>query len=176
MSLGACHLVHANVARAPAPLDSPPMADFVAQIEEINALARRTAGFVAQPTPPDEGAVYTPPLLLNVSVWESVETLDAFTHQGKHAAALERRADWFEQTSEISTYVLYWVPEGHTVTEQEVKERLDHLARWGPTPYAFTFQQPFACPKKGNVNRQEERPRSSYSNRGNRIAPAKAPS
>jgi hypothetical protein len=44
------HLVHANVARARAPLDSPRMAGFAAQVEEINALAHRAAGFVAQPT------------------------------------------------------------------------------------------------------------------------------
>jgi hypothetical protein len=120
------------------------MADFVAQVEEINALARRAAGFVAQPALPDEGAVYTAPLLLNVSIWESVESLDAFTHQGKHAAALERRAEWFEQAGASPNYVLYWIPEGHTVTEKEVKERLDHLAKFGPAPDAFTFRQPFA--------------------------------
>jgi hypothetical protein len=73
------------------------MADFVAQVEEINALARSAAGFIAQPTLPDEGSVYRALLLLNVSIWESMESLDAFTHQGKHAAALERRGEWFEQ-------------------------------------------------------------------------------
>src|SRR6266852_8389532 len=91
------HLVHANVAHARAPLDSPLMADFVAQVDEINSLGRSAAGFVAQPALPDEGAVYTAPLLLNTSIWESIESLDAFTHQGTHAAALERRGDRFEQ-------------------------------------------------------------------------------
>lgn len=137
------HLVHANVAHARAALDSPVMADFVSQVEEINSLARRAPGFVAQPTPPDEGAVYKPPLLLNVSIWESVESLSAFTHQGKHAAALERRGEWFEQGTS-PRYVLYWVPRGHVVTEKEVKERLDHLAEHGPTPRAFTFERRFA--------------------------------
>src|SRR5712664_2378456 len=99
------HVVHANVAHAKAPLDSPIMAGFVSQVDEINSLARRTAGFVAQPTLPDEGAVYTAPLLLNVSIWESIETLDAFTHQGKHAAALERRGEWFEQEGTSPNYV-----------------------------------------------------------------------
>jgi hypothetical protein len=125
------------------------MADFVAQVEEINSLARSTAGFVAQPTLPDEGAVYAAPRLLNVSMWESVESLDAFTHQGKHAAALERRSEWFEQAEASPNYVLYWVPKGHIVTEREIKERLDHLAQHGPTPYAFTFKQPFAYRKRG---------------------------
>jgi hypothetical protein len=140
------HLVHANVAHARGPLDSPVMADFMAQIDEVNGLAHRAAGFVAQPTPPDSGAVYTAPFLLNVSLWESVETLDAFTHHGKHATALERRGEWFEQQGTGPKYVLYWVPRGHVVTEREVKERLDHLGQHGPTPYAFTFEQPFAAP------------------------------
>jgi hypothetical protein len=137
------HLVHANVAHARAPLGSPVMASFVAQVEEINALARGAAGFVAQPTLPDEGAVYTAPFLLNVSVWESIESLDSFTHQGKHAAALERRSEWFEQGGTSPRYVLYWIPKGHVVTEKEVKERLDHLGKHGATAYAFTFEQRF---------------------------------
>jgi hypothetical protein len=138
-----CHLVHANVAHARARLDSPIMAGFVSQVDEINSLARSAAGFVAQPTLPDEGAVYTAPLLLNVSIWESIESLDAFTHQGKHAAALERRGEWFEQEQTKPNYVLYWIPKGHIVTEKEVKERLDHLAKHGATPYVFTLRQAF---------------------------------
>jgi hypothetical protein len=137
------HLVHANVAHARAPLDSPLMAGFVAQIEEVNSLARSAAGFVAQPTLPDEGAIYTAPFLLNVSLWESIESLDAFTHQGKHAAALERRGEWFEQEGANPRYVLYWIPKGHVVTEKEVQERLDYLGKYGPTPHAFTFEQRF---------------------------------
>src|SRR5436305_15271249 len=97
-------LVHANVAHAIAPLDSPIMADFVAQVDEVNALAHAAAGFVAEPTLPDKGAVYTAPLLLNVSLWESIESLDAFTHQGKHAAALAQRGEWFTQDGASPTY------------------------------------------------------------------------
>jgi hypothetical protein len=136
------HLVHANVAHAKAPMDSLLMAGFVSQVEEINALARGAVGFVAQPTLPDEGAIYTAPFLLNVSVWESVESLDAFTHQGKHASALERREEWFHQGTSPG-YVLYWIPKGQVVTEKQVKERLDYLRKYGATPHAFTFAQPF---------------------------------
>jgi hypothetical protein len=139
------HLVHVNAAHARGPLDSPVMAGFVAQVEEVNALAHQAPGFVAQPTAPDEGAVYAAPFLLNVSLWESVAALDAFTHQGQHARALEQRAQWFEQEGTGPRYVLYWVPRGHCVTEKEVQERLAHLARHGATPYAFTFEQPFTA-------------------------------
>jgi hypothetical protein len=144
MNTSGYHLVHANVAHARAPLDAPLMAGFVSQVDVINNLARRAPGFVAQPALPDEGAVYTAPFLLNVSVWESVEGLAAFTHQGAHAAALERRSEWFEQERTRPKYVLYWIPEGHIVTEREVKERLDYLGRHGATPYAFTFEQRFS--------------------------------
>ena len=65
--------------------------------------------------------------MLNVSLWESVESLDAFTHQGKHALALQRREQWFDQGGTSPRYVLYWIPKGHVVTENEVKERLEHL-------------------------------------------------
>lgn len=137
------HLVHANVSHARAALDSPIMAGFVSRLDEIDSLARGAAGFVAQPTLPDGGTVYAAPILLNVSVWESIEGLDAFTHQGKHAEALGRRGEWFEQNGANPRYVLYWVRRGHVVTEKEVKERLDYLREHGATPYAFTFEQRF---------------------------------
>jgi hypothetical protein len=141
-SKGEYHLIHANVAHARAPLESRLMAGFVAQVEEVNALAARSPGFVAQPALPDAGTVYAEPYLLNVSIWRSIESIAAFTHQGLHGAALERRADWFHQGS-APNYVLYWVPAGHIPTEAEVKHRLDHLAAHGATPYAFTFERPF---------------------------------
>src|SRR5262249_33455004 len=111
--------------------------------EEINSLARRAPGFVAQPSLPDEGAIFAAPFLLNVSIWEDIESLDAFTHQGKHAEALERRGEWFHQGQTNPTYVLFWILSGHVVTEKEIQERLDHLDKHGATPYAFTFARRF---------------------------------
>jgi hypothetical protein len=73
MSEKTYHLVHANVARMRAPLDDPLMAGFMARIEEINALAQKSPGFVTQPTPADEGAVYKDDVLLNMSIWEAVK-------------------------------------------------------------------------------------------------------
>jgi hypothetical protein len=51
----------------------------VARIEEIDALAQKSPGFVAQPTPADEGAVYKDDVLLNMSIWESVKSLRELT-------------------------------------------------------------------------------------------------
>ena len=58
------HLVHANVARMRAPWDDPIMAGFLAHMDEIDALAQQTEGFVSQPTPSDEGRVYSAPMEL----------------------------------------------------------------------------------------------------------------
>jgi hypothetical protein len=136
------HLVHANIAIMRAPWDDPRMAGFVAKIDEIDALAQGCPGYVAQPTPPDEGSVYTGRSMLNLSIWESVESLERFTYGGEHALMLERRAEWFHQ-QDGPNYVLFWFPEGQTPTEREVQHRMDHLAAAGATPYAFTFDQRF---------------------------------
>jgi hypothetical protein len=136
------HLVHANIAIMRAPLDDPIMAEFVAQADEIDTLAQGSPGFVSQPIPEDKGAVFSGRTMLNLSIWESVESLERFTHQGLHAKALERQADWFLQ-SDNPNYVLYWALVGDLPTEREVKERLDYLEENGPTPYAFTFERSF---------------------------------
>ena len=142
MSQRTHQLVHANIAIMRAPLEDPVMAGFVNQVDQINAVAQASPGFVGQPILPDEGEVFTDRMLLNLSIWESVEDLDRFTHQGLHALALEQRAQWFEQSGRPN-YVLYWEPAGHVPSEAEVKERIDHLERHGPTPFAFTFERRF---------------------------------
>jgi hypothetical protein len=40
------HLAQINMARAVAPLTDPRLAEFMAQLDEINALAERSPGFV----------------------------------------------------------------------------------------------------------------------------------
>jgi len=136
------HLVHANIAVGRAPLDHPTMKGFVDLADRIDEIAMNSTGFVSQPTPPDAGSVFKAPAMLNLSVWESVESIRKFTFGGEHAAALERRAEWFTQKEEYN-YVLYWEEVGHTPTEKEVERRLVHLREHGPTPYAFTFVEPF---------------------------------
>jgi hypothetical protein len=137
------HLVHANIAIMRAPLDDPLMADFVAGVDEIDALAQASPGFVSQPTSADEGTVYTGHSMLNLSIWEAVEDLERFTYGSQHGRMLERRAEWFHQDARPN-YVLFWFPEGQVPTEREVQARIEHLAASGATPHAFTFDQRFS--------------------------------
>jgi hypothetical protein len=141
--LGNFHLVHANITVMRASFDDPIMAGFVAWVDKIDHLASQSPGFVSQATPPDEGSIFHGQILLNISICDSVECLQKYTYQGRHAQALVRRAECFIQY-QGPNYVLYWVPFGHTPLEQEIKERLDHLSEHSPSPYAFDFEQQFS--------------------------------
>jgi heme-degrading monooxygenase HmoA len=137
-----------NVALPRAPLDSPVLADFVAAIEGVNALAGRSPGFVWQLQFGDADATEVPGLedgrlVVNLSVWESVAALRAFTYSGpEHREVLRRRAEWFERLSEPHL-ALWWVRRGHRPSVEEAGRRLAHLREHGPTAHAFTFRASF---------------------------------
>jgi hypothetical protein len=136
-------LAQVNIARMVAPLDSPAMAEFVALLDEINALADRSPGFVWRLQGTDGNATSIRPfddefILVNLSVWESIEQL-----KSAHAGVLRRRREWFEKFSG-GYLALWWVPAGHIPTAAEAKERLIHLQEHGETAYAFTFRSTFA--------------------------------
>lgn len=122
------------------------LADFVAGLNRINALAESTPGFVWRLK--DEGGNATdiawegePDVIVNMSVWENLETLRGFTYRSDHTDFLKRRREWFSRLEFFM--VLWWVPDGHQPTVQEARERLDYLAQHGPTPQAFTFAKLF---------------------------------
>jgi len=144
---GPLHLAHANIAHMRAALDDPGMAGFVAQLEPLNALADATPGFVwrMQDEAGDATAirVFDDELILfNMSVWESVEALEAYTYHSRHVAALRARRDWFVPMDKPGL-VLWWVPAGYLPTVEDARERFDLLWRQGPTADAFTFRSRF---------------------------------
>jgi Domain of unknown function (DUF3291) len=155
------HLAQVNVARLRAPLDSPQLADFVAGLEPINALGDASPGFVWRLQTEDGDATAVPvldddSLLVNLTVWESIEALAEFAYGGRHRQVMRRRREWFEKLAE-AYLALWWVPVGHVPTVKEAEERLLHLRRHGPTPLAFTFRTPFAPPGEHSVTRADDR-------------------
>ncbi len=130
-----------NVAAARWGIDQPEMIGFVEQIAGINAMADASPGFVWRWT----GQTGDPRLLVNFSVWESIEALKAFTYRSSHATVFRDRARWFEK-AEIASLVLWWVPVGHQPALQESMARLTLLHESGPTQDAFTFANVFAPP------------------------------
>ena len=152
------HLAQVNIARMKAPLDSPVMAGFVARIDEINALADRSAGFVWRLQTGEGNATYLRPydddrILFNMSVWESIEHLRDYVYRSMHVEVLRSREEWF--TKFDSAYLaLWWVPAGHRPSIDEAKKRLAHLADHGPTSFAYNFKvtfPPIAVAVNGNL-------------------------
>lgn len=128
------------------------MAGFVARLDEINALADAAPGFVWRleehklPVPdPTAQAFATAGIVLNLSVWESLETLRHYVYRTAHQELLKDRREWFERF-DGPWVALWWVPAGHLPSVAEAKDRLDHLRADGPTEFAFSFQKPFPPP------------------------------
>jgi len=143
------HLAQLNVGRTRAPLDSEQLSGFVAGLEHVNALADASPGFVWR-LQTDEGdatsirAFEDELMIVNMSLWESVEALWDFVYDGDHLAYMRRRREWFERIE--SHIVLWWVPAGNLPTVEEAIDRLEHLRAHGPSEHAFTFKQRFPAP------------------------------
>src|SRR5882724_4186379 len=141
------HIAQLIIARAKAPLDQPLLADFVAQLDAVNALAEARPGFVWRLKSDSGNATdiraYDDPLMIvNMSVWESIEALFDFAYKTSHTKVMNRRKEWFESLPGPHM-VLWWLPAGKFPTVEEAKRRLDHLTAHGPTASAFTFKVRF---------------------------------
>ena len=145
------HLAQVNIGRFRAPIDDPIMEGFRTQLDPINALADKSPGFVWRLQTEDGNATAIRPydgdnlMAINMSVWESLESLQQFVYKSEHVAPLRARKQWFEPI-EGPILALWWIPAGHIPTTAEAQERLRHLAEHGPTPYAFTFRTAFPAP------------------------------
>lgn len=153
------HLAQINIGRILAPMDSPTMAGFRERLDEINALADGYPGFVWRLQEADGNATSLRPyedewLLINMSVWESIETLREYTYETAHAEVMRGRRQWFEPHTEMY-YAMWWVPEGHIPTIEEAQERLGYMQANGESEYAFTFkyvkQNPKAAKEAGKT-------------------------
>jgi hypothetical protein len=150
MTASTWHVAQLNISRPLEPLTSPRLAEFVAQLAEINALGEATPGFVWR-LQSDSGdatdiqVASDPELIVNLTVWHTVEQLFDFAFRTAHTKVMVRRREWFERPTEAMA-VLWWVPAGTIPTVDEAMARLAHLRSHGPTPHAFTFKQRYAAP------------------------------
>ena len=150
MSEDRWHVAQVNIALPVEPLDSPALEEFVALLEPVNALADASPGFVWRLQTEDGDATAIRAfgderLLVNMSVWESIEALWDYVYDGAHLRAMRRRREWFTRMAE-SHLVLWWVRAGEPPTVRDAEERLARLRAEGATPHAFTFKQRFGPP------------------------------
>ncbi|HEX6095525.1 MAG TPA: DUF3291 domain-containing protein [Thermoanaerobaculia bacterium] len=138
------HIAEVNIGRVRASLEDESMQGFVSRLDEINELAERSPGFVWRLKSDVGPSSYLKPydderILVNLSVWESVEALKDYTYRTAHAEVLRDRKSWFEKFEGVFL-ALWWVPVGHTPSVDEAKQRLAHLEQHGPSQFAFTFK------------------------------------
>lgn len=133
----AVHLAQFNIARLRHPMDHPDTASFVGLLDETNARAEASPGFVwrhgIDSRDTDQTAYDDPLWLVNASVWESWEDLRNYAFRGFHRDVFRRRGEWFVD----SDAVMWWIPAGTTPTLLECMARLAFLDEFGSTPYAF---------------------------------------
>jgi hypothetical protein len=153
MTSTAWHVAQVNIAQLRAPIDSPQLADFVALLEPINELADRSAGFVWRLQTEDGDATAIRAfdddrIIVNMSVWESLDDLGTFVYATGHLELLRRRREWFDRLAE-SHLALWWVPAGTQPDVAESERRLTHLREHGPSSRAFTLREPYPPPDAG---------------------------
>ena len=136
-------LAQLNIARLLAPLDDPRLEGFVNNLDRVNGLGDASPGFVWRLQTDDGDATALrpfpdPDIIVNLTLWESVESLRAFAYKGEHLEVFKQRRQWFEERVEPMV-VLWWVADGHIPSVEEARERLEFLRRHGPSPWAFPF-------------------------------------
>ncbi len=141
------HLAEINVARLRYPLEDPRVADFVDNLDAINALAERSPGFLWRLKDDTGNATHIsafddPLVIVNLSVWDSVEALHAFAYKTVHRRFVQRRNEWFD-LFDGPYLALWWVEPGAWPDAAEGRRRLAHLDAVGPTAWAFTFRNLF---------------------------------
>ncbi|SDD15415.1 DUF3291 domain-containing protein [Glycomyces harbinensis] len=144
-------LAQVNIGRMLAPLDSPVMKDFMDGLDEVNAAADASEGFVWRLVG-DDGDNATgfrfygdEWLIVNMSVWTDAASLKSYVFGPAHRPFLQRRREWFEHLAEAIT-ALWWVPAGGRPTVQDAEKRLTLLREKGPTAASFTMRTLFEPP------------------------------
>lgn len=143
------HIAQINIAKFRVPRGSPVNAEFEAALDQVNALAEASPGFVWRMIGEGENADGSmfgdPDVTINMTVWESVDQLAAFVYRNlTHRAVMRRRAEWFV---ELPAYLaLWWLPAGTMPSLREGKSRLDLMEQRGPSSEAFDFKMLFPSP------------------------------
>jgi hypothetical protein len=153
------HLAQLNIARMLAPVDSPVMADFVANLDRINAVAENSGGFVWRLKDDSNNAtsirIFEDDfLIVNLSVWQSVDALFQFVYQSDHLEIFKRRIEWFEKMPEMHM-VMWYVPAGSIPSVADAVERLIYLRLQGETPFAFSFKKRFSAEQAIAMNNEQ---------------------
>ena len=144
-------LAQINVARMKGvSIEDPIMQEFVANLDRVNQLAESSEGFVWRLKDESNNASGFNPfddeqVIINISVWSTIETLEKFTYKTFHTDFLIRRKEWFNKYGKAH-FAQWWIKKGNLPTIEQAIERLDYIQRHGPSERAFNFKKRFTAP------------------------------
>ena len=145
------HLAQINIAQMKGKdVDDPIMKDFVDNIDRINQLAEASPGFVWRLKDDEDNALSINPfpdnsLLINVSVWEDVKSLEQYVYHSMHVEIMKRKREWFHHFNGFY-YALWWIKAGAFPSAQQAAEKLKQLQVNGPSQEVFTFKEAYPPP------------------------------
>ena len=118
------HIAEINIAKMKGvDINDPIMKEFVENLDCVNQIAEKSEGFVWRLKDENNNATSINPynderIIINVSVWESIETLENFMYRTFHSDFLKRRKEWFSAYGTAHT-AMWWILAGHLPTVQE---------------------------------------------------------
>lgn len=138
------NLAQLNIGRLVAEPGDPRVAEFMAALDLVNGLGKRSDGFIWMMEgsgEPGTGNTATkidgdPRFVSNLTLWRDAASLEKFVWLTVHRRFYERRAEWFELLGD-QHFVMWWVPEGALPSLEEGLARLDHLRTHGDSDHAF---------------------------------------
>ena len=141
------NLAQLNIAKLKAPLEDPSIFGFVSKLDEVNALADSSPGFVWRLKEESGSAVNISVfddsfLIVNMSVWNTIEDLKNFVYKSGHVKVYLQKDSWFHNMTDHHM-VMWWVEKDKIPDVFEAKARLRYLKKHGPSKYAFTFKEIF---------------------------------
>lgn len=122
----------------------PIMKEFVDNLDRVYALAEKSKGFVWRKKDESNSETSFNPyhdeqVIINISIWEDIESLEAFTYNTFHSDFIKRKREWFMKYGQ-SHHAMWWIPEGKITRVEECLARLKFLQKKGPTQKAFDFK------------------------------------
>ncbi len=131
-------------------INDPVMKEFVDNLERVNSLAETSKGFVWRLKDESNNATNLNPyndeqVIINISVWETIEDLETYVYKTFHTDFLRRRKEWFQTYGKAYT-AMWWVPSGQFPSIQEAVEKLDLLQKNGASADVFDFKKRFPKP------------------------------
>lgn len=145
------HLAEINVARMRGVnIDDPIMQEFVNHLDEVNALAEESKGFVWRLKDESNNATNLNPyndeqIIINISVWEDIESLEHFVFKTFHLNFLKRRKEWFVAYGKVH-FAMWWMEKGKVPTIEEAVRKLEELETNGTSPEVFNFRKKYPQP------------------------------